>query len=231
MNKPADPVIINEVPSAQTASAPETARRRAGALVRINLAPLMARRDAVLDAAEVLIAAVRNGQAPVLTAYSYLNELFASADRNTQRISGMFNNPDTVAREQRLAMHIGILAKLAAALDEFFALKSRMQEAAAFYADDPGNEFKQDCTDRINVRLSVVESNLLEQLCDYFDRIRARIARYRQYAVKNFSKENLACYQKSYCSVIKRCDLAFEQFSVKISTPNMRSFFNEKLPD
>lgn len=226
MDKPADPVKNSEsVPPVQSSGTADTARRRAGALVRINLAPLMARRDAVLDAAEVLLEAVRNDQAPVLTAYHYLSELFASADRNTRRVSGMFNNPDTVAREQRLAMHIGILAKLAASLDEFFALKSRMQEAAAFYADDPGNEFKQDCTDQINIRLSVVESNLFEQLCDYFDRIRARIARYRQYAVKNFSKDNLECYQKSYCSVIKRCDLAFEQFSVKISTPQHEVFF------
>lgn len=210
---------------------PDGARRRAGALVRINLAPLMARRDAELDAAEELLNAVRSNRAPAEIAYSYLSELFAAADRNTFKISGMFNNPDTVAREQRLAIHIGILAKLAASLDEFYALKSRMHQAAEFYAVDPGNEFKQDCTDQINIRLSVVESNLFEQLCDYFDRIQARIARYRQYAIKSFSKENLDRYQKSYCSVIKRCDLAFEQFSVKISTPNMRSFSDEKLPD
>jgi len=227
-------VIQNE-----TAAVPENsgtapavpARRRAGALVRINLVPMMGRRDAVLDAAETLLQAVRNRQAPGETAYSYLNGLFAAADRNTFRISGMFNNQDTVAREQRLAIHIGILAKLAASLDEFFALKNRMHEAAAFYAADPGNEFKDDCTDNINIRMSIVESNLFEQLCDYFDRIHARIARYRQYAVKSFSAENLERYRKSYLSVIRRCDQAFEQFSVKISTPNTRSFSDEKLPD
>ncbi len=215
--------------TAVAASAP--LRRRAGALVRINLAPMMGRRDAVLDVAEVLLDAVRNGKAPTETAYTYLNGLFAAADRNTFRISGMFNNQDTVSREQRLAMHIGILAKLAASLDEFFALKNRMHQAAAFYADDAGNEFTDDCTDKINIRMSIVESNLFEQLCDYFDRIHARIFRYRQYAVKNFSEENLARYRSSYQSVIRRCELAFEKFSVKISTPNMRSFSDEKLPD
>ena len=207
-------------------------RRRAGALVRINLAPMMGRRDAVLDAASALIEALENGcplDNPV--AFSYLHGLFKAADRNTFRISGMFNNADTVAREQRLAMHIGILAKLAASLDEFCALKSRMHSAAAFYADDPGNEFDPACTGRINQRLAVVEENLLAQLCEYFNRVRARIARYRQYAVKNFSEEYLDRYQKSYFSVVERCDQAFEKFSIKISTPNPKVSANEKLSD
>ena len=101
------PVPLHEalqtiVGTAASVSVPS--RRRAGALVRINLAPMMGRRDAVLDAAEVLLNAVRNRKAPIETAYTYLNGLFAAADRNTFRISGMFNNQDTVAREQRLAM-------------------------------------------------------------------------------------------------------------------------------
>jgi len=207
-------------------------RHRAGALVRINLPPLMGRRDAVLDAAEALIQAIKNDRSTKMeTIFSYLNGLFAAADRNTARISGMFNNSDTVSREQRLALHIGILAKIAASLDEFCALKLRMHEAAALYADDPSNEFDDECADRINLRMASVESNLLEQLCEYFERVKARIARYRQYAVKNFSAEFLICYRKSYQSVIDRCNEAFEQFSIKISTPNTRSFTDEKLPD
>ena len=207
-------------------------RHRAGALIRRNLPPLMGRRDAVLDAAEALIRVAKTD--PDIhrgTLFSYLNALFAAADSNTARLSGMFNNQDTVARDQRLALHIGILAKLAASLDDFRALEVRMQKAAALYADDPGNEFDAECTGRINTRLSTIEHNLLEQLCEYFDRVQARIARYRQYAVKNFSKEYLDCYQKSYMSVKIRCDEAFELFSVKISTPNMRSFSDEKFQD
>lgn len=230
-NSPAINNINAALPKEHGSASAVPARRRASALVRINLIPMMGRRDAVLDAAETLLQAVRNNQAPSETAYSYLNGLFAAADRHTSRISGMFNNQDTVAREQRLAIHIGILAKLAASLDEFFALKNRMHQAAAFYSADPGNEFKEDCTDNINIRMSIVESNLFEQLCDYFDRIHARISRYRQYAVKSFSAENLERYRKSYLSVIRRCDQAFEQFSVKISTQNMRSFSDEKLSD
>ena len=82
----------------------------------------------------------------------------------------MFNNADTVAREQRLAVHIGNLAKLAEALDEFSELKTRMHSAVAFYADDPASEFDSDYSDRINQRLSVIERNLLVQLYEYFDR-------------------------------------------------------------
>ncbi len=207
-------------------------KHRAGALVRGNLAPLMGRRDAVLDAAETLIKIARNTpDSERRTLFHYLNELFAAADLNTTRLSGMFNNQDTIAREQRLALHIGILAKLSASLDEFRILEDRMHTAAAFYANDPGNEFDSECTARINRRLSDIEKNLLEQLCEYFDRVRARIARYRQYAVKNFSKELFERYQKSYHSVIERCDEAFVQFSIQISTNNTRSIPDEKLPD
>jgi hypothetical protein len=196
-------------------------KRRAGSLVRINLAPLMGRRDAVLCAAEVLLRTAENGEPENReTLYFYLKELFYAAYHNTGRISGMFNNSDTAAREQRLTMHIGILSKLAEAIDDFCALKGRMHEAAALYANDPGNEFDPECTARINQRLSIVEKNLFDQLCEYYNRVRARIARYRQYAVKNFSKELLERYEKSYSSVINRCNEAFEeQFSIKISTP------------
>ncbi len=207
-------------------------KHRAGALVRSNLAPLMGRRDAVLDAAETLIKISRNvPEADRRNLFHYLNELFAAADLNTTRLSGMFNNQDTAAREQRLALHIGILAKLSASLDEFRILEDRMQTAATFYANDPGNEFDSECTSRINRRLSDIEKNLLDQLCEYFGRVWARIARYRQYAVKNFSKELLERYRKSYDSVIERCDEAFIQFSIQISTNNTRSIPDEKLPD
>lgn len=207
-------------------------KHRAGALVRRNLSPLMGRRDAVLDAAALLIGYAETDPAEnreIL--FSYLHGLLQAADSNTDRISGMFNNQDTVARERRLALHIGILAKLAASLDEFCTLKGRMLDAAALYADDPGNEFDPECTGRINARMADIEHHLLNQLCEYFDRVRARIARYRQYAVKNFSKEYLESYQKSYKSVQVRCEEAFELFPINISTQNTRSISNEKLPD
>jgi len=216
----------------QTPATDTVRKHRAGALVRSNLAPLMGRRDAVLDAAETLINAAGNiPDAKRRTLFNYLNELFAAADMNTGRLSGMFNNQDTIAREQRLALHIGILAKLSASLDEFRILEDRMHTAAAFYANDPGNEFDDECTARFNRRLSDIEKNLLDQLCEYFGRVQARIARYRQYAVKNFSKELLERYQKSYNSVIERCDEAFVQFSIQIPTNNTRSIPDEKLPD
>lgn len=205
-------------------------KHRAGALVRMNLPPLMGRRDAVLDAAETLLD-IADKIADSRVVFSYLNGLFAAADDNTARISGMFNNSDTAARERRLSIHIGILAKLAASLDEFAMLNAQMHAAAAFYADDPGNEFDPECTGRINERMSAVEKNLFAQLREYYSRVRARIARYRQYAVKNFSKEYWECYRKSYLSVMERCNVAFKQFSVQISTPKVRSFFDEKLPD
>ena len=126
----------------QSASAGAVRKHRAGALVRSNLPPLMGRRDAVLDAAETLIMVAKTDpDVHRETLFSYLSGLFAAADSNTARISGMFNNQDTAAREQRLALHIGILAKLSASLDDFRTLEVRMQKAAALYADDPGNEF------------------------------------------------------------------------------------------
>ncbi|MBE6376892.1 MAG: hypothetical protein E7050_10560 [Lentisphaerae bacterium] len=215
---------LNDLPELGKERIPADAavrKHRAGALFRVNLPPLMGRRDAVLDAAETLIrVSGRIGAAERETLYSYLHGLFAAAESNTSRISGMFNNHDTVAREQRLSLHIGVLAKLSASLDEFCMLKMRMLEAALLYADDPTNEFDTAYTEKVNERMLSIEENLLAQLSGYFDRVRERIARYRLYAVKNFSKEYLDRYQKSYQSVVNRCNEAFELFSVKISTPN-----------
>lgn len=191
-------------------------KHRANALVRINLPPLIGRRDAVLDAAGALMDILAECGDMKETVFHYLNGLFAAAALNTTRISGMFNNSDTAAREKRLAIHIGILAELASALDDFCVLRKRMHDAASMYADDPVGGFDAVFAEQTDERMSSAEKSLLDQFCGYFDRTRGRIARYRHYAVKNFSKDYLECYQKSYRSVIDRCNEAFEQLSVKI---------------
>lgn len=183
----------------------------------MNLPPIMGRRDAVLDAAEALLQVVRQCRYPERgQIFSHLHKLFSEAEFSTERIRGMFNNSDTAAREKRLSTHIGILSKLAGALDDFCLLRTRMLEAVSFYAGDQSGEFDEACSARIDSRMSEVEHRLLDQLCEYFQRVRERIFRYRQYAVKSFSKEYLECYRKSYSASIRRCGEAFEPLSVKI---------------
>lgn len=174
-------------------------KRCAGALVRANLPPLMGLRDAALASAEKLL--LFCGKTPDNGTFSLIAPAIAGMFRDAadacSGIIGMFNNPDTRARETRLMNHVEILAEISGALADFSLLSGRM--AGAVTSDAAGNaEFDSAYLARLNKRMSRIGEELFAQLGDAFVRYHDRIVRYRSYAVKNLSRENAERYNLAY---------------------------------
>ena len=180
-----------------------TRKRHAGRLVRINLPPLMGQRDAALDWAEKILAGNDNGQLIASDTAAAIAVMYADAERDCIKIIGMFNNPDTIARESRLLNNVRILAELASALADFYRLQCHM--TAAVEADAAGTaESNRIYVDALDARMHRIAAELSAQLGDARNRYRQRIARYRDYAVKNLSPENADRYRSAYDAVSAR---------------------------
>jgi len=182
--------------------APVCARKRhAGHLVRINLPPLMGQRDAALDWAEKTLADYSDGHLIDAAVAAAAAVMYADAEKACSKIIGMFNNPDTISRESRLLNNVRILSELTSALADFYSLRCHM--SIAVNGDAAGDEE----TNRIYVntldkRMLHIAAELSAQLGDARNRYRQRIARYRDYAVKNLSPENAGRYRSAYDAAV-----------------------------
>lgn len=176
-------------------------KRHAGHLVRVNLPPLMGQRDAALDQAEKTLCGNDSGQLVDAVTASAAAGMYADAERSCTKIIGMFNNPDTISRESRLLNNVRILAELSSALADFYRLRCHMSIAVNGDAagDDETNRLYVDTLDKRMHRIAV---ELSAQLGDARNRYRQRIARYRDYAVKNLSPENAGRYRSAYDATV-----------------------------
>ncbi|MBQ9803416.1 MAG: hypothetical protein IJW35_01085 [Lentisphaeria bacterium] len=182
--------------------APAYARKRhAGHLVRVNLPPLMGQRDAALDQAEKTLADCENGEPIDAATAAAAARMYADAEKACTKIIGMFNNPDTISRESRLLNNVRILSELTSALADFYRLRCHM--SIAVNGDAAGDEeTNRIYVDTLDKRMLHIAAELSAQLGDARNRYRQRIARYRDYAVKNLSPENAGRYRSAYDAAV-----------------------------
>ena len=76
-------------------------RRGSGALLRLNLAPLMGRRDAAYDA----VTRIAAGPC-VFSRVAELLKLLWSAERDSVDLLSLLSSPDTIDRERNMLEHI-----------------------------------------------------------------------------------------------------------------------------
>ncbi len=215
-----------DVPQGQNSAsgALHARKRHAGALVRVNLPPLMGLRDAALAGAEKLI--LLCGTEPEFSLFSQIApamaEMFRDAADACNATIGMFNNPDTRTRETRLLNHVMILAEISGALADFSRLSRRMADAVT--SDAAGNaEFDTAYLSRLNDRMGTIGKNLFAQLGDAFVRYHDRIVRYRSYAVKNLSRENAERYNLAYGAAAEKYRKIIKNISKNIQHTKIRS--------
>ena len=204
------------------AAAPE---HHAGRLVRINLAPLMGLRDAALAAAEelLMIGADLPPELMLEAVGPAIAGMFGDAVNAGEKVIGMFNNPDTIARETRLLNNAGILAELSGALTDFRDLKNRM--GAAIAAENAGDSVANgEYVARLDARLTEIGGLLAAQLNDAYSRYRDRLTRYRAYAVKNLSPENAERYHLAYADAEAGYRETIAYIKTQISNSKPRSF-------
>ena len=205
---------------------PPARPHRAGALVRVNLPPLMGLRDAALTGAEKLLAVC--GELPPDTVIHVLGPavagMFKDAVDAGERIIGMFNNPDTIARESRLLNNAGILAEISGALADFAALNRRMNAAVEADSTAGDRDGDRDYIAHLNRRMADIGAALAAQLCEAYGRYHERLVRYRDYAVKNLSPENAERYHLAYQTAYAGYRKTIDSILQTISTSKPRSF-------
>ena len=175
--------------------------RSAVGLLRMNLAPLLARRDAAFDIASAQVNdekfAQRSGDER-RAGYRSIARQLKNACESTSHMAMLFNSPDTRARESRLLKHFLMLWKLGSSLKNISDLPELTFDDAENDAANSisGIDNLEAC--RISNVMCGVEAELFAQLTACLQRSQHRVTRYRAYVLKNFSEDNARRYEASY---------------------------------
>ena len=143
-------------------------------LLRLNLAPVMGRRDAAYDVAAAAVAA---GLTPA--AAPELLRIAAGMERDSGDLLNMLSSPATIEREQNMLGHIRKVCRLLELLDRW---RSGMPERA----EQSGRAWDP-------VMLPVVR-----EIADLLAAAGPHVRRYRSYASKSASASHAERYRKSY---------------------------------
>lgn len=194
--------------------------RNADMLLKMNIAPIMARRDASLDIAEAL---VLNGRLEQLggcdrrDGYWQIVKHLQQAAESSAELLMLFNSPDTRRREQLFLEHLQMLHSLGVSLANFFELRGMMlcnekkNDSAEVIKTMDENE-----TARISTMITGVEHDLFTQLNDCFQHSRHKVIRYRGYVEKSFSMENARRYKLSYCGYVRVNNAVLDKFKINV---------------
>lgn len=153
-------------------------RRGTGALLRLNLAPLMGRRDAAYDA----VAGFAAGPC-IFSQVAVLLQLLESAEKDSIHVLSLLSSPDTIERERNLLEHIRKLIRLLQVLEAWNDSRKKKKSAESIEdqsADDPV----------IPIVVGRI-SSLIRYAIPHLER-------YRAYAEKSASMSHAQRYSKSY---------------------------------
>ena len=170
--------------------------RCADAMIRMNLPPLMGRRDAAYDCAAELMTSIlfseRSSREERRRICPRLLLLLESAESDTKAILAMLFSPDTGTRERNQLACIEMFCSAIRTLYCFAELESR-----GF--DSSRSRFHHAAAQNAGLPpLNAAESGVVARLHDLFLRSDERIRRYRDYAAKNFSAANAERHARSY---------------------------------
>ncbi|MBS1370644.1 MAG: hypothetical protein HPZ91_11885 [Lentisphaeria bacterium] len=175
--------------------------RNADHLIKMNLPPLLGRRDAAYDHASRLIddqELFARDEAWRQKHYETISGLLEIAADDTKSILLTLSSPDTASREKGLYDLILLLQNIVRMLGDFTKLGG-----AVLSDENPTlKHFGIRHTDNERLRgeriVSEVEISTVNQLRVYCTRALPKITRYREYTAKSFSKPYASRYHKAY---------------------------------
>ena len=177
------------------ASSPPSEAAPVDFLVKMNLPPLMGRRDAaferIVESSGSDIFARPAGERNQL--YRRMTELASVIIADTETILGMLSSPDTEARERRVLQFWLLIRELALTLE----MMTRVSEKLFHPVPDLTVELPEP-SPRDEKLVSETEISLVNQIRELFESARPQLERYRSYARNSFSKSNAERYNKAY---------------------------------
>lgn len=168
-------------------------------MVKMNLPPLLGRRDAAYEkfSADFSIDCLELTTAERRELYGKWFRLLESASRDTESVIVILSNPDTSLRERRMAN----LLELSLDCIAFAAGIGRFEDHV--FAPDDGaiNLVPAPIETKARRRLEEflkVERDIVATMDEATRTARENILRQRDYTRKNFSAHNLARYNRAY---------------------------------
>ncbi len=168
-------------------------------LVKMNLPPLLGRRDAVYERFTQQFSLQLLEQEPHQRFESYrgLLELLNSAVRDTDAVVVTLSNADTSLRERRLLNYFELLAETLTAAAQLVCFENRMltreESLDGFLAGDRTGKLKR----RVNV-FQDSEKKIVTCVADLIEMAEDSIRRHRDYTRKNFNAHNAARYHRAF---------------------------------
>ena len=176
--------------------------RRVAAVLKLNIAPLMGRRDAAVDrAADSFGADIFSlPEEKRFAHYIRTSRLLELAMNDCDAIIAGLSSQDTITREKRLRAFLSMLRDMivtikASTVLENVILLEGSEVFRELSVEVTGNQLAE--SEQV---LSGTEINLVNRLRDFFARTLPRLNRYREYARKNFSRVYADKYSVSYRS-------------------------------
>ena len=176
--------------------------RRVAAVLKLNIAPLMGRRDAAVDrAADSFGADIFSlPEEERIAHYVRTSRLLELAMNDCDAIIAGLSSQDTITREKRLRAFLSMLRDMVVTIKASTVLENviLLEGSEVFRelsVEVTGNQLAE--SEQV---LSGTEINLVNRLRDFFARTLPRLNRYREYARKNFSRVYADKYSVSYRS-------------------------------
>lgn len=174
-------------------------RGRTDHLIKMNLIPLMGRRNAAFDRITELLRAElfslsRQGRRAI---YFYTKQLLRRIARDTEKIISILSSPDTKRREESFLKFIHLLDAGADALESFVGFEAELSRNSEDIHDfSPLRDDSEYASSEEEMTAS--EIMMVNQMRAFFDRVSPRVARYREYVSKSLSKSNAERYRRSH---------------------------------
>ena len=176
--------------------------RRIPAVLKLNIAPLMGRRDAAVDRAADSIGSdiFSLTEEKRIAHYIRISKLLELAMTDCDLLIAGLSSQDTITREKRLRAFLSMLHHMIVTIEASTKLENviLLEGSEVFRelsVEVAGNQLAE--SEKV---LSGTEINLVNRLRDFFSRTLPRLTRYREYAQKSFSKVYAEKYSVSYQS-------------------------------
>ena len=180
-------------------------------VLKLNIAPLMGRRDAAIDQAANFIGTdiftLQEGRR--INHYAHICRLLELAMNDCDQIITGLSSQDTLAREKRLRAFLSMLYSMSLTIKDSTMLENVILSESSDVLRGLAVEFAGSQLAESEKVLSGTEINLVNRLRDFFTRTLPRLTRYREYARKSFSPvyaEKYSVAYRSYFEVYGRED-------------------------
>lgn len=183
----------------KTGNAPEMVNLRSDSLCKLNLPPLMGRRDAAFDSVAVLGSSeiLKFSDLERLAIYRQAIELLESAKQDCGRIASAMTSPDSLRRERSLADYLEAMRCHLAVMVDAVQLGNQVMNGVVISGGIVEAPSASDIAESEMICRDT-EAGFIGRLRSMIERVQVRITRYREYARRSFSPENAERYNSAY---------------------------------